>query len=281
MTSISFAVLGSGSRGNASILCCGEYRLLIDAGLSVKQTQLRLQSLGLCITDLNGIILTHLDRDHFSTGWANRQKRIPLPLYIAPGHLDAAIATGTCRRSLRMLDMTDANSMGPISTDCITVAHDDSGCTAFIFEFEGCRLGWATDIGHVPVNLLERFVDLDAVAIESNYDRTMQLESDRPDFLKERIMGGKGHLSNCESLEAIRTIADGSRLQKIVLLHLSRQCNHPDCVQRLWDDQAPDLSRHVVITNQHEPTTMLHVHDADRDRITPARPNELVDNAPS
>ena len=268
MTSISFAVLGSGSKGNASVLCCGPHTLLIDAGLSVKQTQLRLQNLGLSVADLDGIVLTHLDRDHFSSGWAGRLKRIPLPVYLAPGHLGAAEATGTCRKTLRLLDMEAPNRAGSIQIECINVAHDDSGCTAFIFEYEGCRLGWATDIGHVPSHLLERFVNLDAIAFESNYDRTMQLDSDRPEFLKERIMGGKGHLSNCESLEAVSTIARESQLQKIALLHMSQQCNHPGCVLQLWREQAIHLVDRMILTHQDHSTVMLEVKAAGHQLAT-------------
>ena len=281
MSLISFAVLGSGSRGNASVLRCGQHTLLIDAGLSVKQTQLRMQSLGLSIADLDGIVLTHLDRDHFSSGWASRLRRIPVPVHLAPGHLTAAQATGTCHKSLRPLEMDSPNRLGPIMTECINVAHDDSGCTAFIFEFEGCRLGWATDIGHVPSHLFERFVNLDAMAIESNYDRTMQLDSDRPEFLKERIMGGKGHLSNRESLQAVRTIANESRLQKIVLLHLSQQCNHPNCLLELWQEHAPHLFNRMVITSQNQTTSMLHVHAADHELVMEGPPTEPADSVPS
>lgn len=201
MTSISFAVLGSGSKGNAAVLCCGGHRLLVDAGLSVRQT--------------------HLDRDHFSTGWAGRLQRQPLPIYVAPGHQRAAEACGASAANLRSLEDDNPDVLGTLRIEIVNVAHDDSGCTAFVFEYEGCRLGWATDLGHVPPHLFDRFVNLDALAFESNYDRTMQLASERPSFLKERIMGGQGHLSNRETLEAVNTIAASSQLQHIALLHMS------------------------------------------------------------
>ena len=262
MTSISFAVLGSGSKGNAAVLCYGEHRLLVDAGLSVRQTHLRLQTLGLALDDLHGIVLTHLDRDHFSTGWAGRLQRQPLPIYVAPGHQRAAEACGASPANLRCLEDDNPDVLGALRIEIVNVAHDDSGCTAFVFEYEGCRLGWATDLGHVPPHLFDRFVNLDALAFESNYDRTMQLASERPSFLKERIMGGQGHLSNRETLEAVNTIAASSQLQHIALLHMSQQCNHPGCVLELWRNQAAHLVDRLVLTHQDTPTVMLQVQTA-------------------
>ena len=120
-------------------------------------------------------------------------------------------------------------------------------------------MGWATDLGHVPEHLLDEFVDLDAVAFESNYDAGRQLDSDRPDFLKERIMGGRGHLSNVQSLEALRTIAKRSRLQHIALLHLSRECNSPEDIQALWSREAAHLADRLVLSHQNEPTDLLRI----------------------
>ena len=258
MTSISFCVLGSGSGGNCTVLKIDEELFLIDAGLSIKQTRLRMESVGLSIHDVRGLFVTHMDRDHFGTSWPGHVQRMGLKVHVGPSHMETACRFGVPVSCLEVAGETETSSVG-VSVRRIDVAHDDTGCSAFIFEHDGCRLGWATDLGHVPGHLLEAFVDLDALAFESNYDRDMQEASGRPAFLKERIMGGRGHLSNRESLDAVRRIHADSNLQHIVLLHLSRQCNCPDRVRSLWNTHGGDMARRITITNQHEPTPMLHV----------------------
>ena len=85
--------------------------------------------------------------------------------------------------------------------------HDQLGSMGFIIDHGGTRLGYATDVGRVTPTLLRRFTDLAALAIESNYDHDMQVASGRPAALKHRIMGGLGHLSNEQSLDAVLDLA--------------------------------------------------------------------------
>src|SRR4029077_12704376 len=111
---------------------------------------------------------------------------------------------------------------------------------------------YATDLGCVPAELIERFAGADVVAIESNYDPEMQVGSARPLFLKRRIMGQAGHLSNQQAFEAVSAIARrgpaGSPAQ-VVLLHRSRQCNDPRKVRDVFG-QDPELATRVTLTEQ-------------------------------
>ncbi|MCH2134738.1 MAG: MBL fold metallo-hydrolase [Phycisphaerales bacterium] len=269
MTTLAFAVLGSGSRGNCSVLRLGRRTFLVDAGLSIRQTRLRLDAIGLTLEDVEGLFLTHLDRDHFGSGWPGQLRRTGVPVHISPSHRQQAITAGVPSTCVRRLSDAPHQVADDVRVHRIDVAHDDSGCSAFVFEHDGARLGWATDLGHVPTELLSSFVGLDAIAFESNYDRDMQLASDRPGFLKERIMGGHGHLSNRESLDALVRIASASTLQHIALLHLSQQCNHPDRVLSLWRSHASELVDRLVITGQDTPSPMLQVQ-ATRDHAATA-----------
>jgi phosphoribosyl 1,2-cyclic phosphodiesterase len=126
-------------------------------------------------------------------------------------------------------------------------------------EHAGRRLGYATDLGHISDSLLDHFTDLHALAIESNYDRQMQVTSDRPGFLKHRIMGGAGHLSNDQCLEAVLHIEARSDLSQIALLHLSRDCNCPDRVRSMYARRAPHVLQRLTITSQASPTARLVV----------------------
>jgi phosphoribosyl 1,2-cyclic phosphodiesterase len=144
----------------------------------------------------------------------------------------------------------------------IQLAHDRAGSHGFVIEGFGCRIGYATDLGHVPANLLQRFTNLDILALESNYDPQMQIESTRPWFLKNRIMGGAGHLSNQQAFEAIVRILD--RMEKsmrrlpqhIVLLHRSLECNCPRLMRKIFE-RDERIAQRLTLAEQWERTGWL------------------------
>jgi phosphoribosyl 1,2-cyclic phosphodiesterase len=260
---MTMCVLGSGSGGNCTLLSMqGKSRphyALIDCGLSMKETKRRLAPMGLDLADIDDILLTHLDTDHFSTPWANNLATHDITLHVHQRHRSGAIRSGVPGERLNLFngeltlrDMTRIES--------VLFAHDSLGTVGFIIEHEGRRLGFATDLGRVPDSVFDHFRDLHALAFESNYDREMQVTSGRPAFLKSRIMGGAGHLSNDQSFEAVQRIASESKLSHVVLLHLSRQCNDPQLITRQYAEHAPDLLDRLTITNQFEPTPVLQVH---------------------
>ena len=223
MSDFAFCVLGSGSSGNCSLLQIEENRwAMIDAGFSMRQTKERMRTHNICVEDISDLLLTHLDRDHFNPAWCRTIANRNIKVHLHERHVDHAILAGLDSSLLH--PFTNELTVGNIFTETIHIEHDALGTTGFVFNYSEFRFGFATDLGHVPTTLIEAFVNLDALAIESNYDPRMQFESARPESLKERIMGGKGHLSNEESLAAVKTISERSNLQHIVLLHLSLQC---------------------------------------------------------
>ena len=130
---------------------------------------------------------------------------------------------------------------------------------SFRLETDAGSLGFATDIGRASDALVDLLRGVDLLAIESNYDRDMQLGSARPKFLKDRIMGGRGHLSNEECVEAVRAIAFPDEPSQVVLLHLSRDCNHPDAVRALWDRALPSLAPRVAFAHHARPTPVFQL----------------------
>jgi phosphoribosyl 1,2-cyclic phosphodiesterase len=254
------AVLGSGSSGNSTILVFenggAPRRILIDAGLSPRETARRLHGFGIHPAQIDHILITHVDHDHFRETWTRACERWAIDVH---AHLRHCRGHSPLRGLARRLHGFNASfELGQsIRVTPLGLAHDSLGSTGYLIEHDGRRLGFATDLGRVSDGLHDYFVDLDLIAIESNYDRTMQLESARPPFLKRRIMGGAGHLSNEQALDAVLAIASRCRLQHIVLLHLSRQCNCPDLVRRLYEARAPELRDFLTISSQHAPTAML------------------------
>jgi phosphoribosyl 1,2-cyclic phosphodiesterase len=257
--SLSFCVLASGSAGNCTVVRAGERVVLVDAGISPRRVAAGLARLGISPRDVNEILLTHLDWDHLHTGWVSLSRSRALRFHVHRRHRAAALQAGLHGGSIELFDGS-IELEGRISVRPVLLPHDETGSVGFVIGHGDTRLGYATDLGRVPARLHEAFCDLHALAIESNYDAAMQRQSARPEFLKRRIMGGEGHLSNEQCLEAVVQIAARSPLSHVALLHLSRQCNRAALVRSLYERQAPEVMERLTIASQHAATPMLHVH---------------------
>jgi hypothetical protein len=261
-------VLASGSAGNCSVLALrrrGQTRaMLLDLGLSPRRTLRLMAEMGLGPHQLDGALVTHLDHDHVHAGW-----RTQMPpharVYMHTHHADRAPSG---RWILVPFDGDFA--LDPdLHARPFMMSHDDAGVTTFRLEFSGdltpgrprAALGFATDLGHIHARMVDHFrgvcegcddVPVDVLAIESNYCPVMQHASSRPDFLKQRIMSGRGHLSNQEALSAVLQIEPR---EHVVLLHLSRECNDPGVVSALH--AGADYS--VTITSQIQPSRWVRI----------------------
>lgn len=250
-----FSVLASGSSGNCSVIVWyerGERRAaLIDLGLSPRRTRAALESLGLALEEISSVFLTHLDCDHFNPGWIRRD--LPCaPLRMHKRHVGRASREGIA--TLRTEPFEHACKLGALTASVAMASHDALGVSTFRFGFEGHtgELGFATDVGCVTPGLIEHLSGVDVLALESNYCPKLEMASDRPAFLKRRIMGGSGHLSNEESAQAARSI--GPR-EHLVLLHLSRQCNSPAIAL----EKHVGIGCQVTVSTHAEPTAPVRI----------------------
>lgn len=260
----SLCVLASGSSGNCSVLVIGHGRqrrvCLIDLGLSPRTTRRLLAPLGLTLGDVTDAVVTHLDTDHFRPGWA-RLLPSRSRLWIHRAHLPRAQQMGVPRTLLRPY-----TEPFPVGRDALApgltvrphlVDHDDWGVVTLrlaLPEADGGApiLGFATDVGRITTPLIDHLAGVPTLAIESNYCPRLQLASSRPAFLKNRIMGGRGHLSNAEAADACRSLEP---LDHVVLLHLSRECNTPEAAAdpHLGADYA------LTVSTQVEPTRWVRL----------------------
>jgi phosphoribosyl 1,2-cyclic phosphodiesterase len=257
--SLELCILASGSAGNASILRSPAGIVLIDAGIGPRTFEKRLAGTGVGLSDIAALCLTHLDGDHFSPYWASSLLRLSIPIYC---HINKVDALAYCAPELVPLTRPfDAAAFLPIEglrCDPIHFAHDRLGSHGFVIDGFGYRIGYATDLGHVPSHFYKHFRDLDCIALESNYDPRMQADSARPMMLKRRITGGHGHLSNEQALAAIRKLLDGARRlpDHIVLLHRSLECNCPELVRQLFSADRRIAPR-LTLAHQHERSPWL------------------------
>ena len=259
-------VLGSGSAGNSTVVTLDGRAMLVDAGFGPRTTAARLRGTGLAPADIHAIVLTHLDRDHFRLTWFATLIRYRIALWLHRKYLGTfeRIAGVQRLQRARLVRVFDGQPFEPITalrTTAIHLPHDVHGTTGFLFESDAGRIGYATDLGRVPTELIQRFAAVDVLAIESNYDPRMQRASGRPAFLVRRIMDGRGHLSNQQAFEAVRRIVEhdpSGRPDHILLLHRSQQCNRPQLVRQVFDADER-IGPRVVLTEQHRRSQWLDV----------------------
>jgi len=268
-------VLASSSAGNCSVLKVlgprGQRWIgLIDAGLSPRRTRLLLAQRGVELDAVDDVLLTHLDRDHWHRAWGIG-RHWSASVRIHDRHLGRARAQRVIPRRCEPFAETFEPTPG-VRVSPLLMAHDSLGTAAFRIEIEGAgALGFATDLGRVSDALVDHLADVDVLAIESNYCPRMQRASARPAFLKDRIMGGRGHLSNHEAAEATAGIRPR---RGAVFLHLSRQCNTPELVA----DMHAGAPYETTIAAPLEPTRWVTI--APPACAAPARDDAAARPAP-
>ena len=224
--------LQSGSNGNCIYVEADGVRLLFDAGISGIQAKERLAAHGVDITSIDALLISHDHRDH-ARCLGIYQRQFGLPVYITRKTLAAATAYTKLGKltDIREFQAGGAMLFGEVVVEAIPTPHDGADGVAFIVDDGRRRLGIMTDLGHVFDGLGSAVCSLDAVLLESNYDPAMLANGPYPDFLKERISGPGGHLSNLECAELLEAAFD-QRLRWACLGHLSEHNNTPEVALR-------------------------------------------------
>lgn len=218
--------LQSGSNGNCYYVEANGTKLLFDAGITASMAARRLDEHGRDIKDVDALIISHDHGDHARhTGVYSRKYK--MPVHITQRTLEVA----TKRHGIGKMNETshfktgDVISIGSVTIETIPSPHDAADGSLFIISSEGKRLGIWTDLGYVFDELYPIVSTLDGLFIESNYDPLMLDNGPYPAFLKERIKGPKGHLSNLDCAELIKA---GTKLQWACLAHISNNNNSPN-----------------------------------------------------
>lgn len=247
--------LQSGSNGNAIYLEHGGVRILFDAGISGVQARRRLAHHGVEIEDIDAVVISHDHADHVRCAGVYARK-FNLPVWITEPTLRAAAAKGGPGKmpGVRFFEAGQTLDLGPVVVETIPTPHDGADGVVFVAEGDCGRLGVLTDLGHVFDGLSAVVGSLDAVFLESNYDPEMLQKGPYPPFLKRRITGDGGHISN---REAAILLASAPRLKWACLAHLSEQNNHPDLALRthrevLGDDLSISVASRYEVSGTFE-----------------------------
>ncbi len=233
-------ILGSGSSGNATLIVAGETRVLVDCGLSGRETLKRIQDVGEDPYKLSGIVVTHEHGDH-AGGLAGLAKLLNVPVYISLATLEACNLGERVKRLRKLIPIQSSEDfeVGSLKFHPFTIPHDAVDPFAFTVEANGKKLAMAVDLGYINALAAERFRGADVLIIEANHEIEMlRASSVYPWSLKQRIMSRTGHTSNDEMARYLYEDFDG-RAEHVVLAHLSQHTNHPE-IARLAAIQALD-----------------------------------------
>jgi phosphoribosyl 1,2-cyclic phosphodiesterase len=234
---VSVSVLASGSRGNCALVATSTTRILVDAGLSGRETFKRLKALGEStgeVTDnISAIVITHEHSDHVA-GLQRLAKKMNVPVFMtAPTRHAWSRAVRDDKGAIPELPKCEQFSagrgfcIGDIEVMPFTIPHDAADPVGFTFRAEGVKVGFATDLGYMPVSVRDHLRGCSVLVIESNHDLEMLRSGSYPWSVKQRVMSRVGHLSNDALAEFFSGDYDGGA-EYLVLAHLSEQNNHPE-----------------------------------------------------
>ncbi len=218
-----FALLGSGSRGNATLVEAGDSRVLVDCGFSVAETERRLGRLGLVAADIDALLVTHEHGDHIR-GVAPFARRHGTPVWMTAGTALAARDT-----DLPVVEWHSGHEpfvIGGLEITPFPVPHDAREPCQFTFSDGARRLGVLTDLGSPTPCVVAALDGCDALVLECNHDPGLLARGPYPPALKARVAGALGHLSNGQAADLLGRL-DCSRLQHLVAAHLSEKNNLP------------------------------------------------------
>jgi phosphoribosyl 1,2-cyclic phosphodiesterase len=218
-----FASLGSGSRGNATLIESGSTLVMVDCGFSCRETERRLARLGCSVEQLAAILVTHEHGDHVR-GVCALARQYGLPVWLSAGtqlmlHDDAL-------PEIHCFDGQSGFCLDDLGIQPVTVPHDAREPCQFVFADGDHRFGLLTDTGRITAHIRESLDGCDALMLECNHDPAMLAGGPYSASLKARVGGPLGHLSNAQAAGLLRGI-DTSRLQHVVAAHLSEKNNHP------------------------------------------------------
>lgn len=227
-----FKSLGSGSTGNATLVEASGLRptrLLVDCGLGIRQLSVRLAQAGLADGDIDAIFITHEHSDHI--GCARQfARRHRVPVWMSRGTQEG-IGLPDFDGLLHTARDGEAIDLGELQLMPFTVPHDAREPLQLTCTDGASKLGLLTDLGHATAHLLAHLAHCDALLLECNHDSDLLAQSTYPPFLKRRVGGMYGHLSNAAAGEIARSVAHGG-LRQLVAAHLSQQNNRPELARQ-------------------------------------------------
>lgn len=248
-------VLGSGSTGNSTYVGAGDTHVLVDAGLTYRDTVKGLEALGVPPDSLSGVLLTHDHDDHSRSADALR-RRHGVRLYANECTASAVDQDGKHGEAeWNIFENGSEFGIGALSVEAFQVPHDGADTVGFVISCDGVRLGVATDLGTVTPLVKSKLRECDALILETNHDPEMLRQATRPETVKRRALGRSGHLSNDDAAELLAAVL-GPRLRAVFMVHLSRDGNTHILAERALQMVLTSARRKDVLLVRTYPKTM-------------------------
>lgn len=233
-----FCVLGSGSKGNATLVMEKESCVLIDAGFSGREIERRLAVVGVAPEALRAIVISHEHGDHVR-GAAILSRRWRIPVYANEGTRQAAGETLTGLHAYGSFENGVPFRIADLTIHPFSVSHDAADPVGFVFDNGNSRLGYCTDTGVVSKLMRHRLTGCQALVLECNHDPQLLKEGPYPQALKQRVKSKGGHLANGEAVSFLLELVDGGVLARVVLAHISQTNNHPERITQAIEEFFP------------------------------------------
>ena len=250
------SALASGSSGNCFYVSNGDNSVLVDAGISCRQIELRMAKIGRNIEDIDAVFVTHEHGDHIS-GVDVLARKYKLPIYATKGTINQKL----CKRKelIKPIKNDESIKIGKMEIQAFPKSHDASDPVGFSL-FNHKRVSVITDIGYCCQNVKDFVSDSDMLFLESNHNLGMLEDGPYPIYLKRRIKGEKGHLSNKDSALCVLEHG-GSELKEVILSHLSKNNNGPKKALNSFGilKERKDLNPKITISGRADPTRLAKI----------------------
>ncbi len=258
---MNFCVLGSGSKGNCTLVESGSTSILIDAGFSGKEISRRLALINRSPDDLTAIVVTHEHGDHIS-GVGVLSRRYNLPVYANYGtHLASESRVKKLHKRVEF-GTGECFVVNDLEIHPFRVSHDTADPVGFVVSDTHSALGYCTDTGRVTKLIAHHIRKCKGLVLEANHDPQMLMDGPYPMPLKQRVRSNQGHLANGDAARFLADLVDSS-LQYVVLAHLSETNNLPDLALTRVQQELQSLEPlfNLVLAGQGNPTTLFSLDD--------------------
>lgn len=253
-----FCPLASGSKGNCTYLGTSTKKVLIDAGINAKALINHLTAINVDLSEIDAILITHEHSDHIS-GLKTLAFRYGIPIFANHETAKGIVSyLGDCPK-FKIFATGERFEFGDLEIHPFSIQHDTMDPVAFTIKTENLKLGFCTDLGFATTLVQNQLQGCDYLVLEANHQPSMVYSSARPQFLKQRILGRTGHLSNEACGELLKQVAH-SGLKHVHLAHLSNECNTPEVafteVKKVLDASGIQLDLSIAL--QHQIAKAIH-----------------------
>jgi phosphoribosyl 1,2-cyclic phosphodiesterase len=249
-----FQTLASGSKGNCSIVICNNIKLLIDIGISFPTLKTRLEKIDTKVEDITGILISHSHSDHIK-GLQSIIKKTKIKILIPEKMYDEL---KNIVPENRVIFIKDKNKLTNVNIELIHTSHDVPCSVGFLITCNNNTLVHITDTGYINQRILPKIANKNIYLIESNHDEEMLMNGPYPPFLKQRVVGDEGHLSNRQTNEYLKQIV-GSNTKYVFLAHISEKNNTKELVLEEAEKTLKNKGIDIIIATQDEESKLIEI----------------------